>query len=63
MRMTDDDGHLVIVPPGQYTLLEAAGARYQLSGYAVLVLCLSLWFAEVLLCAYMGQLEILGVWP
>jgi len=58
-----DDGRLVDIPPGEYTLSEGEGARYELVPYADKHTCLSIWFAEVLVCAYMGQLEILGVWP
>jgi hypothetical protein len=54
---------MVTITPGEYTLSEAEGARYQLVRRAETPMCMSLWFAEVLLCAHMGQLEILGVWP
>ena len=60
---SSDDGRIVDILPGDYTLSEVEGARYQLVPYADKHTCLSIWFAEVLVCAYMGQLEILGVWP
>jgi hypothetical protein len=63
MRTTNVDGEIVIVPPGEYTLSEAKGARYELIRRAEKSTCQSLWFAELLQCAYMGQVEILGVWP
>jgi hypothetical protein len=63
VRTTGEDGRMVTITPGDYTLSEAEGARYQLIRGADAPMCLSLWFAEVLLCAHMGQLEILGVWP
>jgi hypothetical protein len=43
--------------------LSVAGARYRLIPQAHGRVCQSLWFAELLLSAYMGQVEILGVWP
>ena len=58
-----DDGRLVTILPGEYTLSEDEGARYKLMRQARDPVCLSLWFAEVLLCTYTGQLEILGAWP
>jgi hypothetical protein len=63
LRTTSVNGEVVSVPPGDYTLSEAKGARYELVRPAEKSVCLSLWFAELLLCAYMGQVEILGVWP
>jgi hypothetical protein len=63
VRTTGDDGRMVTLTPGEYTLSESEGARYQLVRRAETPVCLSLWFAEVLLCAHMGHLEILGVWP
>lgn len=63
VRTTGEDGRLVNILPGEYTLSEEEGARYQLIRCAENPTRLSLWFADVLLCTYMGQLEILGVWP
>jgi len=63
VRTTSEDGRLVIISPGEYTLREQEGARYQLIRHPENSTRLSLWFADLLLCAYMGQLEILGVWP
>ena len=63
VRTTSDDGRMVTITPGEYALTEGEGARYELVGRAERPICLSLWFAEVLLCTYMGQVEILGVWP
>ena len=63
VRTTSDDGQMVTIAPGEYTLSEAEGARYQLVRHAEKPMCSSLWFAEVLLCTHMGQLQILGVWP
>jgi len=63
VRTTSDDGQLVTIAPGEYTLSEAEGARYQLVRRSDVPTCSSLWFAEVLLCAHMGQLQILGDWP
>jgi hypothetical protein len=63
MRTTDDDGKILTITPGEYTLSESEGARYELARGLEKPVCLSFWFAELLLCAYMGQLEILGVWP
>ena len=57
------EGSLVQISPGDYTLIEGEGARYQLVRRTETSSCLSLWFAELQLCSYMGQLEILGVWP
>jgi hypothetical protein len=61
--MTSDDGSLVDISPGEYTLSEAEGARYELSARTDNRVCQSLWYTELLLSAYMGQVEILGVWP
>jgi len=63
MRTTNVDGEVVSVPPGEYTLSETKDARYELVRHAEKSTSLSLWFAELLLCAYTGQVEILGVWP
>jgi hypothetical protein len=57
------EGGIVDIPPGEYTLIEENDARYQLLQHAGAPLSVSFWFADVLLFAYMGQLEILGVWP
>jgi hypothetical protein len=63
VRTTGDDGRMVTITPGEYTLSEGEGARYQLIRRADTPVCLSLWFAEVLLCTHRGQLEILDAWP
>ena len=63
LRMTNDDGSLVDISPGEYTLSEAEGARYRLSPQSDNRVCQSLWYTELLLSAYTGQVEILGVWP
>lgn len=63
VRTTGEDGRMVTLTPGEYTLSEGEGARYHLVRRAGTPVSLSLWFAEVLLCTHMGQLEILGVWP
>jgi hypothetical protein len=63
VRTTNDDGGVVTITPGEYTLTEAEGARYELVRRAENSICLSLWFAEVLFCTHMGQLQILGMWP
>jgi hypothetical protein len=63
VRTTSHDGRIVTITPGEYTLSEAEGARYELIPRAEKSLGSSLWFAELLQCTYMGQLEILGVWP
>jgi hypothetical protein len=63
VRTNGEDGQAVTLSPGEYTLSEGEGARYQLIQNADGRISLSLWHAELLLCAYMGQLEILGVWP
>ena len=63
VRTLSGDGQLVNLMPGEYTLSEDLGARYRLIRHAEDAACLSLWFADVLRCTYMGQLEILGVWP
>ena len=63
VRTTGEDGRLVNILPGEYTLSEEEGARYQLIRCAENPIRLSLWFADILRCTYMGQLEILGVWP
>jgi hypothetical protein len=58
-----EDGRLVTIAPGEYLLSEGEGARYHFTRHAQAPICSSLWFAEVLLCSYMGQVEILGMWP
>ena len=63
VRTTGDDGRILTITPGEYTLRESEGARYQLVPRAQTPTGSSLWFGEVLLCAHMGQLEILGDWP
>jgi len=63
VRTTSEDGQLVNILPGEYTLGEEQGARYQLIRCTENSTHLSLWFADLLLCTYMGQLEILGIWP
>jgi len=62
VRTRSDDGQLVDIPPGEYTLSEGQDARYQLIRHPVPG-SVSLWFGDLLLCTYMGQLEILGAWP
>jgi hypothetical protein len=63
VRTTSEDGRWVNISPGEYTLTEEEGARYQLIRYPEDSARLSLWFADLLLCTYMGQLEILDTWP
>jgi hypothetical protein len=63
VRTTGDDGRVVTITPGEYTLSEREGARYELIRSAEKPMCFSFWFAELLLYAYTGRLEILGVWP
>jgi hypothetical protein len=63
IRANGDDGSVVTLAPGDYTLSETGDARYQLTQNSLRPASSSLWFAEVQLCAYMGQVEILGVWP
>ena len=58
-----EDGRLFTISPGEYVLSEGEGARYHLTQQAHMPMCSSLWYAEVLLCTYMGQVEILGMWP
>jgi hypothetical protein len=63
VRTTREDGRVVNILPGEYTLSEDEGARYRLIRDAEHSVYLSLWFADLLLCTYTGQLEILGMWP
>jgi hypothetical protein len=63
VHLRSDDGQIVSITPGEYTLSECDGARYQLSPPQQNSASLSLWFGELLQCSYMAQLEILGVWP
>jgi len=63
VRTTSDDGRVINITPGEYSLREGDGARYILTSHAESPMGFSFWFTELLQCAYAGQVEILGVWP
>jgi hypothetical protein len=63
VRTTGEDGSIIDITPGEYALRECDGARYLLTSRTENAAGFSLWFTELLQCAYAGQVEILGMWP